>query len=103
MDFSFLVSISDGDQDFIKEFIAIFESTTLKQIEKMSEDFKNGDFDSLKKTAHQVKPTSEMLSFKTHDLVIKINKEPDTTTAQQIEEILSEANEVLVELKQEFS
>lgn len=102
MDFSFLLSISDGDKEFMASFIATFEDTTLSQIKKMQEAFNDKDFESLKKIAHQVKPTSQMLGFETQALVVLINDDPTSATTAQLASITAEGESVLQSLKEKF-
>lgn len=102
MDFSFLISISDGDQEFINDFIETYESVTFMQVKKMKEDFEGGDNISLQKVAHQVKPTSQMLGFESQPFIVAINKDPSSARKEDIDTILSEAEEILGGLKKEF-
>ena len=103
MDYSFLISISDGDQEFISEFITTFEETTILQIEQLLELYEKKDFAQLGKLAHQIKPTGEMLGFESQNDIVMLNTNPEKATKEILESILNEAKEGLVSLKQRFS
>ncbi len=103
MDFTFLISISNGDQEFISEFISTFEEMTIVQITEMIALQEKGDFVRLGQLAHQVKPTTEMLGFETQNNVVLINKAPQDATKEMLEGILKEAKEALITLKEKFS
>ena len=103
MDYSFLISISDGDQEFISEFISTFEETTISQIEQMLEMYEKKDFVRLGQIAHQVKPTGEMLGFKSQPDIVALNQNPENANREILEGILKEAQEGLIALKEKFS
>ncbi|MEO9474540.1 MAG: hypothetical protein ABJG41_03375 [Cyclobacteriaceae bacterium] len=103
MDFSFLISISDGDNQFIADFISTFEDTTIAQINQMKDAFDNGNLDEVKKLAHQIKPTGEMLAFESQPDILQLNNAPDTVSGDKLDRIAEESNEILKALKSEFS
>lgn len=102
MDFTFLIAISNGDKPFIAEFISIFESSVIANIEKMKDDFENGKFEVMQKLAHQIKPTTEMLGFETQNDIVAINKNARDASLEQINKIVLEAHHTLAELKKTF-
>ena len=65
MDFSYLNSISDGDLDFVQQFVSTFESNTANIVSNMKTAFDNGSKDDLRKLAHQLKPSLQMLELET--------------------------------------
>lgn len=102
MDFSFLLEISDGNSEFLKSFISTFEDTTFSQIKKMKNTLDEGDLTDLKKIAHQIKPTTEMLAFETQSFIVNINNDPSSATKDQLNEIIEEADLVLKALQSKF-
>lgn len=103
MDFSFLISISDGDNQFIADFISTFEDTTMVQINQMKDAFQDGNMDEVKKLAHQIKPTGEMLAFESQPDIMQLNSAPDSVSSDKLDQIVQESNEILKALKAEFS
>ena len=103
MEFTTFKMISDEDMDFITEFIETFESVSLPQVKKMLSDFTEGNLDGLKKEAHQLKPTAELLEMATHATIVKINLNPEQTTTEELEAVISDAELTLSELKRVFS
>jgi hypothetical protein len=103
MDFSFLISISDGDRSFIAEFVSTYEETTVALISDMIDAFNRKDFVRLAQIAHQVKPTGEMLGFDCQEDIVLLNKQPENATLEMLNGILAEAQSALAELKKEYS
>ncbi|MEQ8582927.1 MAG: hypothetical protein RIC30_11685 [Marinoscillum sp.] len=103
MDFSYLISISDGDTAFIQEFISTFESNSTSIIEKLKISLQTGNFDSNKKLAHQLKPSLEMLGLSSLQIVIDIQNSPETVTQEQVLQIESECKAAVVEMNNQFN
>lgn len=102
MDFSYLNTISDGDMDFVKQFISTFESNTQKIVANMKAAFDNGSKDDLKKLAHQLKPSLQMLELETLQVTIDIQDDPEAASAESIEAIAKECEEAVAALKAEY-
>ncbi len=102
MDFSYLNSISDGDIDFVKQFVSTFESNTANIVSNMKSALDKGNKDDLKKLAHQLKPSLQMLALKTLQITIDIQDNPDSGTAENIHAIEKECEEAVVEMKKEY-
>lgn len=102
MDFTFLISISDGDEQFISDFISTYESSVLTNIDKLKDAFDTKDFVMMQKLAHQIKPTTEMLGFDSQSDIVAINKNSNSTSSEQIAKIIKEAQQVLAVLKSTF-
>jgi len=104
MDFSYLNAISEGDQDFIEEFVSTFESNNETILGEMQSSLASGDFDKLGKLAHQLKPTIEMLGMSdTLEKVVKMNDAPETSTQDDLDFIIAKSNEALTALKKEYN
>ena len=102
MDFSYLNSISDGDMDFVKQFISTFESNTANIVSNLKEAMDAGNTDSLKKLAHQLKPSLQMLEMDTLQTSVDIQDNPDAATMEDILAIEKECQEAVVALKSEY-
>ncbi|MEQ8238401.1 MAG: Hpt domain-containing protein [Cyclobacteriaceae bacterium] len=104
MDFSYLNAISDGDEEFIKEFVSTFETNNNSILAEMQVGLNSGDFDKLGKLAHQLKPTIEMLGMKeTLVLVSRINNEPSSASQEDLDFVQNKSLEALEALKSEFN
>ena len=104
MDFSYLNAISDGDEEFIKEFISTFETNNDSILAEMHTGLISGDFNKLGKLAHQLKPTIEMLGMEESLVLIsRINDEPSSTRQEDLDFVKNESGEALVALKNEFN
>lgn len=102
MDFSYLISISEGDEAFIDEFIATFESNTGQLTNQMRTAYESGNHDQLKKLAHQLKPSLEMLALESLDQAVSIQNNPESTTKEQIEAIDTDCQKALDGMRMEF-
>lgn len=103
MDFSYLISISDGDKEFIREFISTFESNTTLTISKMQTALENKDYDSLRRLAHQIKPSFEMLHMESHGISVKTQKDPETLQLDDIDVMNRECREAVASMRQTFN
>ncbi|MFT6881771.1 MAG: HPt (histidine-containing phosphotransfer) domain-containing protein [Marinoscillum sp.] len=102
IDFSYLISIADGDQAFIEHFISTFESNNLAILDKMEDAYENGDLDTIRKLAHQLKPALEM--FKLSSLIIcqTLEMDPPSASLEAIEKIRTNCEYAISELKSKF-
>ncbi|MEQ8470431.1 MAG: Hpt domain-containing protein [Marinoscillum sp.] len=103
MDFSYLNSISDGDMTFIKQFVTTFKSNTETIIASLRKAQANGSDDDLKKLAHQLKPSLQMLELPSLQIVIDIQDDPSATTEDSINSIEQECQEAVEVMKKEFN
>ena len=99
IDFTYLETVSDGDEDFIKQFVDTFESTVNSLMEKMKNELENKDFDNLGKSAHQLKPSAKMLNLVSGDQLEELQHNPDIATDEMIASISSDCFAGLDELK----
>lgn len=102
MDLSYLISISDGDQAFIQDFVETFERSTLPQIADLKATLISGKFDAVKKMAHQLKPTTELLQFENHKLVLRLHAHPDSALPSEVDLLYKEAEEAIVTIRSQF-
>lgn len=103
MDFTYLNSISDGDEEFVKQFISTFQSNTEHIVEKMMKSFQDKDFTSLGKHAHQLKPSLEMLKLNTYEVCLYMQDHPEETTVEQLKSIEDSCKAATEALKKEFN
>ena len=61
---SFLKEISDGNENFYKEFISLFLASAPKAISEMEKSFAAKDFISLQQIAHKIKPSFNYVGLK---------------------------------------
>lgn len=99
IDFTYLETLSDGDPDFVKEFIRTFEETTDSLMEKMKDQYNGKDWVSLGKTAHQMKPSAKMFGLESGDKLEEIQNSPMTATEDIIQSIENECYAALEEAK----
>ena len=103
MDFTYLISISDGDKEFTAQFISTFKSNTESIIKEMESKLDAKDYTALGKHAHQLKPSLEMLKLDTYDTCLFIQDHPEQATKEQIAEIKASCKEAGEALDKEFS
>ncbi|WP_421878481.1 Hpt domain-containing protein [Marinoscillum sp.] len=102
MDFSYLNSISDGDMDFVQQFISTFENNTANIVTNLKNAYEKDDSDGLQKLAHQLKPSLQMLEMQTLQTAIDIQDNGSSATMEQIEAIEKECLEAVVAMKKEY-
>lgn len=98
IDFSYLDMLSEGDDDFKREYLETFESNYTSLTAKMQEELKRKDFESLGRTAHQLKPTAKMIKIPCSEQLELLQHHPHEATKEQIESIRTECEKVFVEL-----
>ena len=103
MDFSYLNSISDGDLDFVQQFVSTFENNTANIVASMKKAYENGSKDDLKKLAHQLKPSLQMLELETLQISVDIQDDPEAATAETIAAIEKDCLDAVVALKAEYN
>lgn len=99
IDFSYLETISDGDHEFIKQFITTFEETYISLTKKMTHVFAAGDFVNLGKLAHQLKPSVQMLGLESGDDLEDLQNNPDSATMEKLNFIKENCHEGFGQLK----
>ncbi|MEP1093523.1 MAG: Hpt domain-containing protein [Cyclobacteriaceae bacterium] len=99
IDFTYLETISDGDHEFIKEFLSTFEETYIALNKKMSDEFTSRDFVNLGKTAHQLKPSVKMLGLECAEDLENFQNNPETATIEQLNFIKDNCQKGFSELK----
>lgn len=62
---NYLMDLSDGDQQFVKETIALFSTTINLEIRNLKEVLENKDFGRIREIAHGIKPSFEMMENET--------------------------------------
>lgn len=99
IDFTYLETVSDGDEEFIKQFIITFESTVDMLMEKMTNELNNRDFINLGKSAHQLKPSAKMLNLVSGDQLEELQHNPDIATSDMVSTVGEDCYAGLKELK----
>lgn len=103
MDFSYLLTISDGDQAFIEEFVSTFERNTGNILNNLKAARAKNDLDAQKKLAHQLKPSLEMLGLASLQTAKDIQADPTTVTENHFIDMEKECAAAVVEMKQKFN
>jgi len=99
IDFTYLETISDGDHEFIKQFLSTFETTYSALTKKMSREFASGDFVNLGKTAHQLKPSIKMLQLDSAADLENLQNNPETATMAMLNFISDNCHKGFGQLK----
>lgn len=102
MDFSYLISIGDGDQEFIARFLSTFQENTSKLLLEMENSLAQGNHDALRKAAHQLKPSLEMLKLTSHDLAVNIQHHPEAAKPADIQSIRLECENAASAIRERF-
>jgi HPt (histidine-containing phosphotransfer) domain-containing protein len=100
IDLSYLQLVSDGDVDFVNQFIETFENSSYPLADKMESDFANDDLGKLSKAAHQLKPSAKMLKLECSTNLEEIQNEPEKATKEIIRLIQKECREAIDQLKE---
>lgn len=100
IDLSYLELVSDGDKDFINDFIRTFEFSSYPMVDKMKMLLASNDFENLGKSAHQLKPSVKMLKLTCSDTVEELQHEPQKATNQILESIDSQCISAISQLKE---
>lgn len=103
MDFSYLISISDGDKEFIREFVSTFESNSAAILTKMRKAMAESDLDAIRRLAHQIKPSFEMLNMESHALSVKTQADPQTLKPNHLDFMESECQEAVESMRKSFT
>lgn len=93
IDFTYLEVLCEDDDEFKAEYLETFETNYTSLTEKMMEEFSKGDFTSLGKTAHQLKPTAKMIQLPCAADLEHLQHNPGDATKEKIEAIRSECEE----------
>lgn len=100
IDLSYLQLVSDGDIDFVNQFIDTFENSSYPLTYKMEHHFVNEDLSLLSKSAHQLKPSAKMLQLECSSDLEEIQNNPETATKEIISFIKKECKEAIHQLKE---
>ncbi|MEQ9403784.1 MAG: Hpt domain-containing protein [Cyclobacteriaceae bacterium] len=98
IDFTYLETVSDGDNDFILQFIKTFEETIQALSEKMQSELDTGDFENLGKSAHQLKPSAKMLGLVSGDHLEELQNNPESANQEILTSIRDDCSAGLQEL-----
>ena len=99
IDFTYLETISDGDNDFIIQFIETYEQTINSLVDKMDSELAGSDFINLGKTAHQLKPSAKMIGLSSGSLLEELQDNPDNANTETLSFIRRDCFDGLEELK----
>ena len=99
IDLSYLQLVSDGDIDFVNQFIDTFENSSYPLVDKMEYYFLNEELGKLSKSAHQLKPSAKMLQLECSNNLEEIQNDPEKATKEIISLIQQECREAIDQLK----
>ena len=98
IDYAYLEVLCEDDDDFKREYLETFKNNYTSLTARMLEQLRNGDFDRLGKTAHQLKPTAKMIQIPCGDELERLQHNPKDATKEKIEEIRSECEDAFHQL-----
>lgn len=99
IDFTYLETLSDGDTDFIAQFVSTFEETVDSLTAKLKSEFDASDFVNLGKSAHQLKPSAKMLGLESGATLEELQENPSSATAAILDQVEKNCIEGLAQLK----
>ncbi|MFL5752894.1 MAG: Hpt domain-containing protein [Bacteroidia bacterium] len=106
----YLIELSKGNSDFVKEMINIFLSENTEELEHFEKYIRDKDFDSIKSSAHKLRSTIPYLGLDKHieKEVSEIEKLAEKRTyIQKIESMFYKVKEICerarLELLQKYS
>lgn len=100
IDFTYLETLSDGDMDFITQFVSTFEETVDSLTMKLKAEFDAGDFKNLGKSAHQLKPSAKMLGLISGETLEELQENPSAATVDMLDEVEKDCKAGLTGLKE---
>ena len=100
IDFTYLEVLSEDDEDFKQEFIETFETTYISLTKKMMDEFSANDMDNLAKSAHQLKPSTKMIQLSCAEVLEDIQHHPENASKERIDEIVTQCEGALKQLKE---
>lgn len=100
IDLSYLEVVSDGDKDFVQEFIQTFEFSSFPLVDKMRSLLEESDYLNLGKSAHQLKPSVKMLKLECSETVEYLQHEPEKATDELISKIEDQCISAISQLKE---
>lgn len=84
-DLSLLEKMSRGNDDFVNKMIAVFIDLAIENIQKLEESLANNDMETIKKTAHKIKPSIDQMGIKSLKEVIRKVEKYDLQTGSKNE------------------
>jgi HPt (histidine-containing phosphotransfer) domain-containing protein len=100
IDFSYLEVVSDGDKEFVQEFIRTFEFSSYPLVDDMKISLKTNDFQKLGKYAHQLKPSAKMLKLECSESLESLQHEPEKATSELLVMIQDQCEAAISQLKE---
>ena len=95
------LEITDGDVEFLKELIEIFNSEYPQRLAKISQATENKDFKAINETAHSLKGSSANLGLtRVYELSFEIEKMGKEEKIEGIEEVYNKLEEELERFKE---
>lgn len=102
MDFSYLDTISDGDKDFIAQFVSTFKSNTFDLINSIKSAHQEQRFDDMKKLAHKIKPSLLMLNLECTHVALDIMDDPHAVSENDLTELEEGCQQAILGLQNQY-
>ncbi|MCM5662705.1 hypothetical protein [Galbibacter mesophilus] len=101
---NYLKTLSDNDEEFIQESLYVFKESVLDKLNECRESIKNKEFKNVRKIAHNIKPSFEMLeNTRCKNICNTICYKATETEINGLFEILEEEYQKIVrELREDF-
>jgi HPt (histidine-containing phosphotransfer) domain-containing protein len=101
---SYLKELSAGSNSFIIEMIDAFFEQIPKEIENLEHHLSNNDWQSLRGTAHKIKPSIAFMGIKELEPVIKLTEEnaKNETNLEQLPNLISTIRTVCYDAMEEL-
>ncbi len=98
IDFTYLETVSDGDPEFISQFISTFEETYTSLTAKMESELEAGDMENLGRTAHQLKPSAKMIGLESGAKLEELQDNPQLADKETLSKIKEDCKQGLAEM-----
>lgn len=102
MDFSYLDTISDGDQKFIEQFIRTFRSNTADLVNSLQTAYSERRYEDMKKLAHKLKPSLIMLNLDCTHVALDIMDDPGCISDADLKELEEGCEEAVQSLMTQY-
>lgn len=100
--------VADGSKEFVKKMILSFISNTPEESNEMLLSIQNKDLESVKKTAHKIKPSLEMMGAT--DLIainqgieLAVDQKDETEILRLVNSFITNLDQLSMQLKDDYS
>lgn len=105
LDLTYLIELSDGSDDFIKEMISVFMTETPLDIESLEKHLKSKDWQALSATAHKMKSSVSIMGINDSIDTLKMIEEnaSQETNLDSLPELITKTKKFCIDAIKELA